>query len=170
MGKIIAEKELLLPSLKNAIQTMQLQKEIKASKFENVFQQALVNLTYTYFWSSQKVKDMLNVYDITQQQFNVLRILRGQHPSPSTINLIKSRILDKMSDTSRIVDRLIQKGFVEKTVNVHDKRAVDIIITSKGLALLRKMDKEVDFSTFIVNSLTEDEAEQLNVLLDKMRG
>ncbi len=149
---------------------MQLQKEIKASKFENVFQQALVNLTYTYFWSSQKVKDMLNVYDITQQQYNVLRILRGQHPSPSTINLIKSRILDKMSDTSRIVDRLIQKEFVEKTTNVHDKRAVDIIITGKGLALLKKMDKEVDFSTFIVNNLTEEEAEQLNVLLDKMRG
>lgn len=166
----MVEKKLLLPDLKNAIQTMQLQKEIKASKFENVFQQALVNLTYTYFWSSQKVKDMLNVYDITQQQYNVLRILRGQHPSPSTINLIKSRILDKMSDTSRIVDRLIQKEFVEKTTNVHDKRAVDIIITSKGLALLRKMDKEVDFSTFLVNNLTEEEAEQLNVLLDKMRG
>jgi DNA-binding MarR family transcriptional regulator len=149
---------------------MQLQKEIKASKFENVFQQALVNLTYTYFWSSQKVKDMLNAYDITQQQFNVLRILRGQHPSPSTINLLKSRILDKMSDTSRIVDRLIQKGFVEKTVNIHDKRAVDIIITSKGLVLLRKMDKEVDFSTFIMGNLTEEEAEQLNILLDKMRG
>lgn len=149
---------------------MQLQKEIKASKFENVFQQALVNVFFTYHWSNQRVKDVLSPYEITQQQYNVLRILRGQYPSASTINLIKSRILDKVSDTSRIIDRLIQKKFVEKSVNYHDKRAVDIIISEKGLALLKRLDKEIDFSTFISPNITEEEAEQLNVLLDKMRG
>ncbi|RZL44952.1 MAG: MarR family transcriptional regulator [Pedobacter sp.] len=149
---------------------VKLQTEVKTNKFENVFQQSLVNLIFTYHWSNQKVKEMLSPFDITPQQYNVLRILRGQYPSPSTVNLIKARILDKMSDTSRIVDRLIQKGYVDKSVNNYDKRAVDIIISDKGLSLLKKMDKEVNFSTFIEPNLTEDEAEQLNVLLDKMRG
>ena len=75
-----------------------------------------------------------------------------------------------MSDTSRIVDRLIRKGYVAKSVNNYDKRAVDIIISDKGLALLKKMDKEVNFSSFLAPNLTDAEAEQLNILLDKMRG
>jgi DNA-binding MarR family transcriptional regulator len=149
---------------------MQLQKEIKASKFENIFQQALVNVIYTFHWSNQNVKEILEPFSITQQQYNVLRILRGQYPSPATVNLIKSRILDKMSDTSRIVDRLIQKGYVEKSINNYDKRAVDVIISDRGLSLLKKMDKEIDFSRFIAPNITPEEAEQLNVLLDKMRG
>lgn len=149
---------------------VQLQKEVKTSKFENVFQQALVNVIFTYHWSNQKVKDILAPFDITTQQYNVLRILRGQYPSPATVNLIKNRILDKMSDTSRIVDRLIQKGFAEKSINNYDKRAVDIIISEKGLTLLKKMDKEIDFSQFISPNITAEEAEQLNLLLDKMRG
>ncbi|MES2447568.1 MAG: MarR family transcriptional regulator [Bacteroidota bacterium] len=149
---------------------VQLQKEVKAAKFENIFQQALVNVIFTYHWSNQNVKEALSPFDITQQQYNVLRILRGQYPSPATVNLIKNRILDKMSDTSRIVDRLIQKGYVEKSVNNYDKRAVDIIISDKGLSLLKKMDKEIDFSSFIAPNITPEEAEQLNVLLDKMRG
>lgn len=148
----------------------QLQKEIKASKFENVFQQSLVNVIYTYHWNIQHVKEVLKPFDITSQQYNVLRILRGQFPNPATVNLIKSRILDKMSDTSRIVDRLIQKGYVEKSTNNQDKRAVDVIINEKGLSLLNKLDKEVDFSTFISPNLTAEEAVQLNFLLDKMRG
>lgn len=148
----------------------QLQKEILASKFENVFQQSLVNIIYTYHWNMQQVKEVLKPFDITAQQYNVLRILRGQYPSPATVNLIKSRILDKMSDTSRIIDRLIQKGFVKKTINSQDKRAVDVIINDKGLSLLKKLDQEVDFSKFISPNLTAAEATQLNLLLDKMRG
>lgn len=149
---------------------MELQKEIKNSKFENVFQQALVNVFFTYHWSSQKVKETLSPYDITQQQFNVLRILRGQHPTPCTINLLKSRILDKMSDTSRIVDRLVQKEYVRKNINEDDKRALDIVISEKGLKLLKKLDIEIDFSSFIRNNLSEEEAIKLNLLLDKFRG
>ena len=149
---------------------MQLQKEVQTSKFESNHQQALVNIIYTYSWSCQKIKEVLAPYGITQQQYNVLRILRGQYPSPSTIGLIKNRILDKMSDTSRIVDRLIQKGYLEKTVNNRDKRAVDIIISEKALALLKKMDKEVNFSSLVTENINAEEAAQLNLLLDKLRG
>ena len=149
---------------------MQLKEEVKSSKFENVFQQALVNIFFTYHWSNQNVKEILTPYDITQQQFNVLRILRGQHPKPCTINLLKSRIIDKLSDVSRIVDRLVQKGYVQKDINDIDKRALDITISKKGLKLLDKLDNEIDFSAFISPNLTEEEAVQLNYLLDKYRG
>lgn len=149
---------------------MQLQKEVHTSRFQNNHQQALVNIIYTYSWASQKIKEILVPYNLTQQQYNVLRILRGQYPSPSTINLIKSRILDKTSDTSRIVDRLVEKKYLEKTTNARDKRAVDIVITDRGLSLLKKLDKEVDFSSLIVPHITDDEAKDLNVLLDKLRG
>lgn len=157
-------------NLTNQIAIMEIQKEVKNSKFENIYQQALVNLYFTYHWSNQNVKEALSLYDITQQQFNVLRILRGQYPKPSTINLLKSRIIDKLSDVSRIVDRLAQKGYVHKAINDQDKRALDIIISDKGLKLLKKLDKEVDFSSFIRPNLTEEEALQLNLLLDKFRG
>lgn len=149
---------------------MQLQREINVPNTENIFHQTLVNLIFTYHWSSQQVKAFLLPFDITQQQYNVLKIVRSQHPNPSTINLIRSRILDKMSDTSRIVDRLIQKGFVEKKANATDKRAVDIILTKKGSALLKKVEKEVDFSSCITAKITVEEAIQLNVLLDKVRS
>lgn len=149
---------------------VQLKKEIETSKFENVFQHALVNIIFTYHWGNQKIKDALMPFDITTQQYNVLRILKSQYPSPATVNLIKNRILDKMSDTSRIVDRLIQKRYAEKSINNYDKRSVDIIISDKGLSLLKKIDKEIDFSKLISPNITEEEAGQLNVLLDKLRG
>ena len=148
----------------------QLQKEIKISKFENIFHQALNSIIFTYHWSSQQIKDILIPYNITPQQYSVLRILRSQYPSPSTINLIKSRTIDKMSDTSRIVDRLIYKDYLKKTANHYDKRAVDIIITEKGLHLLKRMDKEVDFNSIVSPKLNEEVAAQLNFLLDKMRS
>lgn len=149
---------------------MELQNEIKASRFESVFQQAVVNVYYTYSWCTEQMKQIVAPYDITTQQFNVMRILRGQYPDPSTINLIKSRMLDKMSDASRIVDRLVQKGLLEKEVNTEDKRAVDIKISKKGLNLLKKMDAEINLSAFVSSNLTEHEAVQLNILLDKLRG
>lgn len=149
---------------------MQLQKETKTSKFENIHQQAIVNVLYTFSWCNDKMKQVVMPYDITTQQFNILRILRGQYPRPSTINLLKSRMLDKMCDASRIVERLIQKELVAKAVNSADKRAVDILISDKGLALLKKMDAEVDIASIVSANLSIQEAEVLNELLDKMRG
>lgn len=149
---------------------MQLQKEIKISRFENIHQQAVVNVLFTYGWCNDKLKESVQPYDITNQQFNILRILRGQHPNPSTTNLLRARMLDKMCDVSRIVDRLIQKELAFKKGNTSDKRSVDILITGKGLALLEKIDKEVDLSVGTSSNLTVEEAETLNRLLDKMRG
>ncbi|MDT4841147.1 MarR family protein [compost metagenome] len=149
---------------------MRLTKELKTPHFENVFQQALANITYTYHWRSQNLKQLLSPYQLTQQQHKVLMILFDQYPQPSTINLLKKKIYEQASDTSRMVDRLIQKGFVLKKTNPYDKRAVDIIISDKGLELLRKLDQEVDLSNASHSKLTEEEARQLNALLDKYRG
>lgn len=149
---------------------MQLQKETHTAQFESEHQQAIVNVLYTYTWCIDQLKKVITPYDITTQQFNILRILRGQYPNPSTINLLRSRMLDKMSDASRIVDRLVQKDLVMKEANGADKRAVDIRINTKGLELLRQMDREVSISDIASSNLTGDEAAQLNILLDKMRG
>lgn len=149
---------------------MQLQQETKTSRFESIYQQAIVNVLFTYGWCNDRLKQMVSPYDITTQQFNILRIIRGQHPAPSSINLLRSRMLDKMCDASRIVDRLVQKGHVIKAINPSDKRAVDIFITEKGSSLLSQIDEEVDLSAMAAPNLTEEEAEQLNYLLDKMRG
>src|SRR5215217_237088 len=149
---------------------MQLQNETHTSRFESEHQQAIVNVLFTYTWCIDKLKQVILPFDITTQQFNILRILRGQHPNPSTINLLRSLMLDKMSDASRIVDRLVQKGLVAKSANGKDKRAVDILITTKGLALLKLMDQKVSISDIVSPNLTNEEAAQLNILLDKMRG
>src|SRR5690606_22682725 len=107
---------------------------------------------------------------ITLQQFNILRILRGQHPQPATVNLLKERMLDKMSDASRIVERLVKKKLAVREVNRKDRRAVDIYITEKGLELLKKLD-EKDLGTDVLRkNLSHEETDMLNRLLDNMRG
>lgn len=149
---------------------MEIEKEIASSKFENNHQKAIVNLIYTYGWVTNLLKQRLNKHKITLQQFNILRILRGQHPKPSTVNLLKDRMLDKMSDASRIVERLVQKELVQRCINDKDRRAVDIRISSKGLEILLKLDSELSSSDILKENISDEEAELLSSLLDKMRG
>lgn len=148
---------------------MEIGKEINSNKFENNHQKSIVNLIYTYGWITNLLRQQLNKYDITLQQYNVLRILRGQRPNPATINLIKERMLDKMSDASRIVDRLVQKELVDRTVNTNDRRAVDILITNKGLNILSKLDAELLFDQILNEDFNNADAGILSDLLDKMR-
>jgi len=149
---------------------MQIGEEIQSNKFEDNYHKAVINITYTYGWLSNTFRTRFEKHNLTQQQFNVLRILRGQYPNPATINMIKERMLDKMSDASRIVDRLIQKGLVSRCTNNKDRRAVDIRISEAGLEILSKMDEEFKTSDMLKNNLTEDEAGRLSDLLDKLRG
>lgn len=149
---------------------MQIGEEIQSNKFEDNYHKAVINITYTYGWLSNNFRNRFEKHNLTQQQFNVLRILRGQYPNPATINMIKERMLDKMSDASRIVDRLMQKGLVSRCTNNKDRRAVDIRISETGLEILSKMDEEFKTSDMLKNNLTEDEAGKLSDLLDKLRG
>jgi DNA-binding MarR family transcriptional regulator len=149
---------------------MEIEKEIYSNKFENNHQKAIINLIYTYGWITNLLKQQLNKYKITLQQYNILRILRGQHPNPATINLLKERMLDKMTDASRIVDRLVQKELVNRCINSKDRRAVDILISQKGLDLLLKLDIEMSSKNFLDKNISNAEAAALSDLLDKMRG
>jgi len=129
----------------------------------------MINLLYSYGWIIEKIKNFLAAEDITHQQFNILRILRGSHPKPLSTLQIRERMLDKMSDTSRIVDRLIVKGLVKKTICPADKRLVDVTITDKGQKLLKKIDAQTDSVFDIMENLSEKDAETLSSLLDKLR-
>lgn len=147
---------------------MGIENDINQRKFRSEYQKAIVNLIYTYNWTTEQLKNIFEREDITMQQFNILRILRGSDKPLSTLQ-IRARMLDKMSDTSRIVDRLIIKGLVKKDVCISDKRLVDVTISEKGKELLQKLDAfEPDIES-ILNSLTEEEAITLNKLLDKIR-
>lgn len=149
---------------------MRIDEEIQSSKFENNYHKAVINISYTYSWINNYNRCHFEKHNITMQQFNILRILRGQYPRPATVNLLKERMIDKMSDASRIVDRLVQKGLVSRCTNTKDRRAVDIRISDEGLAILSKMDEEFKIKDALQDNLTEEEAGQLSDLLDKLRG
>ena len=117
---------------------------------------------------TEQIKKVFAEEDLTMQQFNILRILRGS-PEPLSTLQIRERMLDKMSDTSRIVDRLLIKGFVKKVVCKEDKRMVDVTITEKGRKALLKIDKQEDKMDKIISALSITDARILNTLLDKMR-
>jgi MarR family transcriptional regulator, 2-MHQ and catechol-resistance regulon repressor len=148
---------------------MNLEKEIHQNTFRGPKQKAMINLLFTYGWVIEKIKTFLSKEDITHQQYNILRILRGSFPEPLSTLQIRERMLDKMSDTSRIVDRLIVKGLVKKSTCPNDKRLVDVTITESGQKLLSKLDEESHHMDDIMNRLTEKEAEMLSMLLDKLR-
>ena len=149
---------------------MRIDDEIQSSKFEDSYHKLVINITYTDGWLGNLFRCKFEKHNLTQQQFNILRILRGQYPKPATINLLKERMIDKMSDASRIVDRLVQKGFVSRCTNNKDRRAVDIRISDTGLEILNTMDGEFRAKDYLQKNLTEDEAAQLSDLLDKLRG
>ncbi|ARS34143.1 MarR family winged helix-turn-helix transcriptional regulator [Pontibacter actiniarum] len=148
---------------------MKIEDEIKQSAFKSEYQKAYINVLYTSGYLQQAQTALFKPFGVTLPQYNVLRILRGQHPKPATVSLLIERMLDKTSNASRIVDKLEAKELVTRKQCPADRRTVDVLITAKGLSLLEQMDGlEGDKGTGITN-LTEDEAAQLNALLDKIR-
>ena len=149
---------------------MKLEDEISQDKFRNEYHKAAVNLIFTFSWLRSYQEKVFKPNGITSQQFNILRILRGQHPKPANIKLIRERMLDRMSDCSRIVEKLRAKGLIERTICPADRRHVDVIITKKGLDLLAKLDAVSEEADKFLSNLNEKEIKQLNSLLDKLRG
>ncbi|MGE0773333.1 MAG: MarR family winged helix-turn-helix transcriptional regulator [Cyclobacteriaceae bacterium] len=149
---------------------MRLEDEIKQAHFRNYRQKVFLNIVYSGNWLHAKQQEFFKPYGITGQQFNILRILRGQHPKKISGIEIKSRMLDRNSDVSRLLDRLIAKKLVTKEPSEKDKRAADVGISDQGLELLQVIDKKMESLDSLINSLTEEEAKVLNQLLDKMRG
>src|ERR1700749_1526328 len=148
---------------------MALENEINQPKFRNEYPKSLPNILYTNNWLSEKINTIFSNWDITPRQFNILRILRGEGRPLSTLQ-IRQRMLDKMSDTSRIVDRLVRKGMVRKTPGAADRRLVDVVITQRGRKLLEKIDPLEDEMDKMMETLSGEEASLLNRLLDKLRN
>lgn len=147
---------------------MSLEKDINQRQFRNEYQKVGINILYTCNWMTERINVIFDKAGITGQQFNILRILRGSEMPLSTLQ-IRERMLDKMSDTSRIVDRLVVKGLVKKVVSKKDKRLVDITISAKGRKVLEKLDKEQETMDNIVAAISPAEAKTMNKLLDKIR-
>jgi DNA-binding MarR family transcriptional regulator len=150
---------------------MLLEDEIRQKSFKNEQEKGIVNMIYTYNWMDSQMKVYFKNYDLTPQQFNILRILRGQYPKPCSVITLRERMLDKMSDASRIVERLRIKNLIIRNVSQHDRRSVDIVISEAGLEKLESIDQNLDsVQKEVFSNLDKEEIKILNQLLDKMRG
>lgn len=149
---------------------MKLEDEIKQKKFTNEFHKATVNLLFTSTWMNTQHHHFFKKYGISTQQFNILRILRGQGDVVVPLKLLTERMIDKMSNTSRLVEKLHQKKLVERTICADNRRQVDIKLSQKGLDLVNEISEELDKRHKAKQNITLDEAKELNRLLDKLRG
>jgi DNA-binding MarR family transcriptional regulator len=149
---------------------MAIEQDIKQAQFRSPYQRMAVNLLFTSNWIGDMQMRLLRPQGITLQQYNVLRILRGQYPNPVRVADIMERMLDKMSNASRLVDKLVAKELVKRTECPSDRRAVDVVITESGLALLAEVDDLQKGWEASLCTLNETEANHLSGLLDKLRG
>ncbi|MGD1846267.1 MAG: MarR family winged helix-turn-helix transcriptional regulator [Salibacteraceae bacterium] len=149
---------------------MELEEAIKQKKFRSEHEKMMVNIIYTNGWLGGQQVHLFKPYGLSQQQYNILRILRGQHPDPASVSLLMDRMLDKMSNASRLVEKLRQKDLVSRQECKHDRRQVDVLITEKGLATLEEIDAQLEQVFEGMSTLTIEEAQEVNRLLDKLRG
>ncbi len=129
----------------------------------------VINIMYTSRFIEKSI-DRFRQHDITMQQYNVMRILRGQNGNPANLSTLQERMIDKSSNTTRLVDKLIAKGLVERSICAQNRRKVEIFITKKGLNLLTELDPMTENANKeILKHLNKTELETLNNLLDKLR-
>ena len=148
---------------------MKIEDEIKQTKFSSEFQKAVLNIAVTSSWIDANFSKKLKPHGISSQQYNVLRILRGQGGDAISVNNIMSRMIDKMSNASRLVEKLRQKELIERVICEHDRRQVDVRITKTGLKLLGVVDSDMESFDQIKSKITEKEAKLLSEILEKMR-
>ncbi|MEL6141201.1 MAG: MarR family transcriptional regulator [Bacteroidota bacterium] len=149
---------------------MRIEEAIKQENFQSPMQRASINIIYTAGWLNQQTTHVLRPFDISVQQFNILRILRGRKGKPATVKLLTERMLDKMSNASRLVEKLRKKGYVERTECHDDRRRVDIHITSAGIEVCEQASKALEENMYKnFQSLTPEEADRLSELLDQLR-
>jgi DNA-binding MarR family transcriptional regulator len=148
---------------------MKLEDAIKQTAFKSEEERLVINLMYTSGWLSSEQNRFFKRFHISSQQYNVLRILRGQYPDPASVGLIQERMLDKMSNASRLIEKLKQKKLIKRSECSKDRRQVDVLVTQEGLLLLEEIDKLSDEMNGICDTLNLNEKKTLNKLLDKLR-
>lgn len=149
---------------------MKLEAAIHQKNFKNPYHKLVLNFIYTTQWLTETMEEEFKKKGISGQQFNVLRILRGQYPKPASIKLIKERLLYRMPDVSRLIERLRLKGLVTRTESTGDRRMTDIKITEKGLELLSGLDLMDTKYEKVMGNISEKEAQSMNDLMDRIRG
>ncbi len=150
---------------------MELEKEINQREFPSPRLKALINILFTSSWFNSLQNQVFKTYGISWQQYNILRILKGRKGQPASLKMLTSRMIDRNSNTSRLVDKLEKKGYVARTPNEIDRRKVDIYLTDLGLKVARQAAKDTEaLMDQSINYLTTEEEAQLNNLLDKLRG
>lgn len=149
---------------------MKLEEAIKQKEFKDPYNKAVVNLLFTHGHIVAKQSALFKPFGLSPEQYNVLRILRGQNGNPITVSSIQDRMLNKMSNASRLVEKLKQKGLVVREECPTDRRQVDIIITDKGLEVLGALENAIYSLNRELVQLDEQEINVLNELLDKLRG
>lgn len=149
---------------------MSIETDIKQDKFSNEFDKATVNILFTGGWLYNINATRLKKHGITPEQFNVLRILRGSHPKSMMLAEVTTRMIDKSSNCTRLVEKLRKKGLLKRDICENNRRQVDILITEKGLTILKKIDNEADSWLETLKNITKSEAQELNRVLDKLRG
>jgi len=149
---------------------MKLEDEIKQSKFNSLHQKVLVNIIFTANWVNAKLSDIIKSHNITLQQYNVLRILRGKYPKSANPGEIKAVMLDKNPDLTRLCDRMCTQGLISRNIDEVNRRKMNICITDRGLKVLEQIDPEIQKIENSMVHLQDSESGQLSDLLDKMRG
>jgi DNA-binding MarR family transcriptional regulator len=149
---------------------MPLEQDIRQEKFASEFQKMAVNIMFTSSWLNSGNIARFRPHGITPEQFNVLRILRGSHPHKMRLADVTSRMIDKSSNCTRLVEKLRQKGLVTREICEGNRRQVDIGITDNGLLLLKKIDVQTASWVTQLKNVTQVEAKEINRLLDKLRG
>lgn len=139
------------------------------SRFKNAKQKAVVNLRYTSNFIGNIQNNYMANFDLSMAQFNILRILRGANGAIS-VNQVKDRMIERSPNTTRLMDKLIDKGLMERVRCVEDRRVVYVSITNAGLSLLSQIDVDQETKLDFTGNITEEEAEILSQLLDKLRG
>ena len=150
---------------------MRIEEAIKATNEMELSSKTVVNIMFTSRIVEEPVQALLKEFELSPPQFNVLRILRGQRGKPANLSTLQERMIDKNSNTTRLVDKLLSKGWVRRQVCAKNRRKIEIFITEEGLSLLEKLDPRViETNKKLVNKLTKNELETLNKLLDKLRS
>ena len=148
---------------------MKIENAIKQKVFKSESEKLVINLAYTAGWLAGEQHRFFKLYGLSVQQYNVLRILRGQKGNPVSLGLIQERMLDKMSNASRLVEKLKLKKLIDRRVCKSDRRQVEVVITELGLTLLTQIDEARIQMEHITSNLNENEKQIFNQLLDKLR-
>ncbi|WP_422361630.1 MarR family winged helix-turn-helix transcriptional regulator [Reichenbachiella sp.] len=149
---------------------MRFEEEIKQSSFKNSREKAIINVVFTGNWLRDRADVVLKPYNINEQHYNLLRILRGRHPLTICPSEIKEVLINKRGDLTRLLDKLVNMELVERDVNPDNRRMINLKISEKGMDFLARLDPEMEKLSRTNNALTLEESEQLSNLLDKMRG